>query len=291
MKKIGMIVAVEMKAVLERYGTPQEEKEYPGYRVLVYEAEDYIIYALNCGAGEIAAAAATQFLISQMQVDFIVNFGVVGGLTEEMTKTKMCVVESVVHYDFDTTEVDAVEVGRYLTYPDIYIPTTPDLVEKAENLQPDLKRVVCASGDKFIGNPEKKKEMHRVFGAGYLRNGGGGDCPHQQPQPGCPALLLKIVSDSVSEERRSSGGNWSMRRRFVWILWTRSFGSFDCGNAWPVIAAAQPFMSPGCKAPASPGAGRRAMGSHHLPVASDSTVPAGPELAATDEKCPYLTGR
>lgn len=48
MKKIGMIVAVEMKAVLERYGTPQEEKEYPGYRVLVYEAEDYIIYALNC---------------------------------------------------------------------------------------------------------------------------------------------------------------------------------------------------------------------------------------------------
>lgn len=43
-----------------------------------------------------AAAAATQFLISQMQVDFIVNFGVVGGLTEEMTKTKMCVVESVV---------------------------------------------------------------------------------------------------------------------------------------------------------------------------------------------------
>ena len=39
MKKIGMIVAVEMKAVLERYGTPQEEKEYPGYRVLVYEAE------------------------------------------------------------------------------------------------------------------------------------------------------------------------------------------------------------------------------------------------------------
>ena len=207
MKKIGMIVAVEMKAVLERYGTPQEEKEYPGYRVLVYEAEDYIIYALNCGAGEIAAAAATQFLISQMQVDFIVNFGVVGGLTEEMTKTKMCVVESVVHYDFDTTEVDAVEVGRYLTYPDIYIPTTPDLVEKAENLQPDLKRVVCASGDKFIGNPEKKKEMHRRRGLSSPATA-----------TGCPACSLKLCQTASAEERRSSGGNWSMRRRFVWIL-------------------------------------------------------------------------
>ena len=135
MKKIGMIVAVEMKAVLERYGTPQEEKEYPGYRVLVYKAEDYIIYVLNCGAGEIAAAAGAQFLISEMKVDLIVNFGVVGGLTEEMSKTKMCVVERVVHYDFDTTEVDAGEVGRYFSYPDIYIPTTPDLVEKAVVVQ------------------------------------------------------------------------------------------------------------------------------------------------------------
>ncbi len=49
-------------------------------------------YALNCGAGE--AALQPQFLISQMQVDFIVNFGVVGGLTEEMTKTKMCCCEA-----------------------------------------------------------------------------------------------------------------------------------------------------------------------------------------------------
>ena len=77
-------MAVMSGAKVKLGATPQEEKEYPGYRVLVYEAEDYIIYALNCGAGEIAAAAATQFLISQMQDDFIENFGVVGGLTEEM---------------------------------------------------------------------------------------------------------------------------------------------------------------------------------------------------------------
>ena len=197
MKKIGMIVAVEMKAVLERYGTPQEEKEYPGYRVLVYEAEDYIIYARELRGRRDCCSCSTQFLISQMQVDFIVNFGVVGGLTEEMTKTKMCVVESVVHYDFDTTEVDAVEVGRYLTYPDIYIPTTPDLVEKAENLQPDLKRVVCASGDKFIGNPEKKKEMHRVFGADICEMEAAGIVLTSNRNR-VPCLLIKIVSDSVS---------------------------------------------------------------------------------------------
>ncbi len=142
-----------------------------------------------------------------MQVDFIVNFGVVGGLTEEMTKTKMCVVESVVHYDFDTTEVDAVEVGRYLTYPDIYIPTTPDLVEKVENLQPDLKRVVCASGDKFIGNPEKKEGNAQGIWGQISREMEAAGIVSPANRNRVPCLLIKIVSDSVS-----GGGAEEFRR-------------------------------------------------------------------------------
>ena len=49
------------------------------------------------GPGEIAAASGTQFLISEYHVDIVMNFGVVGGLTEEMSKTKVCIVEKVVH--------------------------------------------------------------------------------------------------------------------------------------------------------------------------------------------------
>ena len=48
----------------------------------------------------------TQFLISKFDVDLIVNFGVVGGLTPEMELAKTCIVESVIHYDFDTSEAD-----------------------------------------------------------------------------------------------------------------------------------------------------------------------------------------
>lgn len=196
MKKVGMIVAVEIRTVLEQYGAPQGEKEYSGYRVLIYEAEDYIIYVLNCGAGEIAAAAGTQFLISQLQVDLIVNFGVAGGLTEEMARTKTCVVERVVHYDFDTTEADGGEVGRYFSYPDIYIPTTPELVEKVLELQPTLRRGICASGDKFIGDPKKKMEMHRVFGADICEMEAAGIVLTSNRNR-VPCLLIKTVADSI----------------------------------------------------------------------------------------------
>ena len=81
MKKIGLLVAVEMGAVLERYGEPQEKQTLCGFELLRYDNEAYSIYAVNSGAGEIAAAAATELLIAVCGVDLVVNFGVVGGLS------------------------------------------------------------------------------------------------------------------------------------------------------------------------------------------------------------------
>ena len=100
MKTIGMIVAVELQSVLKRYGAKLvKRKETAGYQVLEYETDQYRMVIVNCGPGEIAAASGTQFLISEYHVDIVMNFGVVGGLTEEMSKTKVCIVEKVVHYD------------------------------------------------------------------------------------------------------------------------------------------------------------------------------------------------
>ena len=85
MKKIGMIVAVEMDAVLQLYGAPKGKEKRGGFTVYTYENTDYVLYVLNSGAGELGAAAATQLLISVYEAELIVNFGVVGGLTEAMT--------------------------------------------------------------------------------------------------------------------------------------------------------------------------------------------------------------
>ena len=68
MKKIGLLVAVEMDAVLTRYGAPQETQQVDGFEVLRYENESYTVFAVNAGAGEIAAAAATQPLSRTAQI-------------------------------------------------------------------------------------------------------------------------------------------------------------------------------------------------------------------------------
>lgn len=197
MKIIGMLVAVEIQSVLKRYGAKLVEgKETAGYQVLEYETDQYRMVILNCGPGEIAAASGTQFLISEYHVDVVINFGVVGGLTKEMSKTKVCIVEKVVHYDFDTSAADHTEVGRYLQYSDIFIPTTQSLHDKASDIHPELVSVVCASGDRFIADPKQKRKMHEMFGADICEMEAAGivlTCHRNQ----MPCMLIKCVSDGI----------------------------------------------------------------------------------------------
>ena len=50
-KIIGMLVAVEIEAVLQRYGERLEDVSESGYSIKRLEADDYIMYILKSGAG------------------------------------------------------------------------------------------------------------------------------------------------------------------------------------------------------------------------------------------------
>lgn len=200
MKRIGMLVAVdrEMLSVFERFGEAGEKVSYPGFEVLTYRNDTYVLYIVRSGAGEIAAAAATQFLISVIHVDMVLNFGVVGGLTEEMARAKLCVVEKVVHYDFDTSPIDRTRVGQYLELPDEFIPVDRELLDTVSALRPDLKHVVCASGDKFVADPAKKAALHEMFGADICEMEAAAialTCYRCE----MPCLLMKAVSDGLTD--------------------------------------------------------------------------------------------
>ena len=196
MKKIGMLVAVEMGAVLSRYGTARSVETRHGFEVRTYEMDGYTLHVMHSGAGEIAAAAAAALLIDRYEVELLVNFGVVGGLTAEMAQTKTCVVEKVVHYDFDTSAYDGTLPGQYAEYPDVYLPATASLVERAVQIAPELKRVICASADKFVDGQEAKSALHEKFGADICEMEAAAvvlTCNRSD----VPCLLIKTVSDGL----------------------------------------------------------------------------------------------
>ena len=198
MKKIGMIVAIEreMASVLNRYGTAAEVKTISGFTVHTYENDGYTLYVLNCGAGEIWAAAGVQFLITQFQVEMIVNFGVVGGLTPEMAQTHTCIVKKVVQHDFDLSPIDPVVRGEHEEFGGLYIPVSDDLVTRALEIEPSLKPVICASGDQFIDSAEEKQALHETYDADICEMEAAAIAMvcHRN---GIPCLLIKTVSDSL----------------------------------------------------------------------------------------------
>ena len=198
MKRLGMLVAVEMDAVLRRYGTAKRVEKRHGFEMHLYDMGEYEVYVLRSGAGEIAAAAAAELLIDRYEVELIVNFGVVGGLTAEMAQTKTCVVEKVVHYDFDTTEYDHCLPGQYMGYEDAYLRPDPALIHKAVALFPQLKRVTCASGDKFVAGEAAKSALHERWGADICEMEAAAvvlTCD----RAGIPCLLIKTVSDGLTQ--------------------------------------------------------------------------------------------
>ena len=197
-KRIGLLVAMEMDSVFSRYGTPGKTERRGGFNVYCYENEAYALFVIHSGVGEIAAAGAAELLIDRYEVEMIVNFGVVGGLTEEMAKTKTCVVTRVVHYDFDLSGIDPVAPAQYPGFSDAYLPADQTLVEKALALCPDLKPVTCASADKFVGTREDKERLHRLYGAEICEMESAAvllTCLRNE----IPCLMIKAVSDGLNE--------------------------------------------------------------------------------------------
>lgn len=197
MKNIGMIVAVEINSVSKRYGAPSTSGLAGGFPVYTYRLGEDLLHVLHTGAGELAAAAGTQALISELSCSLIVNFGVVGGLTPEMSLAKTCIVEKVIHYDFDGGSYSGLSVGHYIGEDSPFVTPTPELVSAATALCPGLKRVTCASADKFVEGEEKKTYLNKTFGADICEMEAAGivyTCRRNK----IPCLLIKAVSDGIT---------------------------------------------------------------------------------------------
>ena len=197
MKNIGMIVAVEINSVSKRYGEPASTGLAGGFPVYTYDLGENLLHVLHTGAGEIAAAAGTQALISELKCGLIVNFGVVGGLTPEMSIAKTCIVERVIHYDFDGGSYSGLSVGHYLGEASPFVSPTEELVALATELCPELKRVTCASADKFVEGEKNKTHLNKTFGADICEMEAAGivyTCRRNK----VPCLLIKAVSDGIT---------------------------------------------------------------------------------------------
>lgn len=161
--KIGFFTAMEKEAAsFVENVKPQKIADFVVYEFALGEHD--AVLCMPPSVGEIAAAAACQLLISRYNVDCVLNFGIVGGVTEQMSSEKAVYVGSVVHYDMDTSQIDKCPVGYYECFDGTIVYCDKALLDKALNILP-LPVVRCASADKFVADPKQKSLLASRFDA------------------------------------------------------------------------------------------------------------------------------
>lgn len=212
---IGIFTAMQKEAAsFIQNVAPERVGEFTVYRFKL-GLHDAVL-CLPPSVGEIAAAAACQLLISRFGAQVMLNFGVVGGLTEEMCKQKAVYVGSVCHYDMDTSQVDNCPVGYYGCFGSIAVQCDDKMLQRASSILP-LPIVRCASADKFIAEPEQKMQLHNSFGADI--------CDMESAAfvftcklNGVPCLSVKCIADTLfggAEEYEANSASASQMFRML----------------------------------------------------------------------------
>ena len=193
--KIGIFTAMEKESATFRANATQKIS-HGAFDVYVFTLGAHEAF-LCCPptVGEIAAASACQLLISEYHVDAILNFGVVGALTAEMSLAQTVLVGSVVHYAMDTEKIDGYPRGRYPCFDDVAVPCDGHLISAALQVE-KLPLVRCASADVFVCDPTEKSALNANFGAEICDMESAGilfTCKFNK----IPCLLVKCISDSL----------------------------------------------------------------------------------------------
>lgn len=166
MKKIGIIFAMNEELV-EFRKMIEIEKEYNIFDLKFYEGSinDKILVLVECGIGKVNAARVTQILIDNMNVDYIFNVGVAGGISDKLSVCDIVIGEKLIQHDFDLTAFNHEKgyipnVGKYID-SDLYLLNIANSCSDGLNVH----RGIIASGDIFCTDKNMSDKINKKFNA------------------------------------------------------------------------------------------------------------------------------
>ena len=171
MKKIGIIFAME-EEINELLKYLKLKNKYEIFDLLFYEGLIYDIEVIlvESGVGKVNSARTTQILIDNMQVDYIFNIGVAGGVSDSLNVLDIVIGSNLVQHDFDITAFHH-EKG-YISNVGENIQSNPDLIKKMKEIISKLPEANCkakigtiVSGDIFCTDVDLKNNIRKDFSA------------------------------------------------------------------------------------------------------------------------------
>jgi len=167
---IGIIAAMaEELEILLKDLTLESKKEKANmtfHKGKLYEKD---VVAVVCGIGKVNSAICTQILVSEYNVDKVINVGVAGGIGKEIYPGDIVIAENLVQHDMDTTAFGD-KMGQIPRLDTFDFKCDKEMVSLAKRACEEITELNSftgriASGDQFVANLEKIQWLDKEFGA------------------------------------------------------------------------------------------------------------------------------
>ena len=197
---IGIIAAmnVEMEGLRAHMENPVSETVSGVTFVRGTIAGREVVTAV-CGIGKVFAALCAQTMILRYAPEAVINTGVAGTLTDELTIGNLAVSSCVVQHDMDTSAIGD-PVGLISGINKIEIPADRTLIRRlcaaAQAIGVRALTGCIASGDQFVASPGRKTFITDTFSAIACEMEGAavGQVCYVNQVPFC---VLRAISDSA----------------------------------------------------------------------------------------------
>ena len=160
------------------------------------------VIVVKCGIGKVNAGRCVQILADKFSVDAVVNTGIGGGIGDGLAVADIVIGTELVQHDFDVTGFGYAK--GYMFSGDKDKPTLykcdSKLIEKLKNASKEcldekkIKTGRIATGDVFVSDFEKKKEIKETFDAMVCEMEGGA-IAQTAVANGLPFVVVRAISD------------------------------------------------------------------------------------------------
>jgi len=168
-KIIGIIGAmdIEVNGLIARM-TETESKAIGGFVFTKGKIFGKDVVISKCGIGKVFGSMCAQTMILEYSPSCIINSGVAGALSEELSIMDAVIATGVIQHDMDTSPLgDPKGLISGINIVEIKSnDSVSNILEKASiELGVNSVRGIIASGDQFIANRERKEEIKALFNA------------------------------------------------------------------------------------------------------------------------------
>ena len=197
---IGIIAAmnVEMDGLRAHMESPVRET-VSGIEFVRGVIEGREVVTAVCGIGKVFAALCAQTMILRYAPEAVINTGVAGTLTDELSIGNLAVSACVVQHDMDTSAIGD-PVGLISGINMVEIPADRALTDRlcaaAQTVGVKTLTGCIASGDQFVASPGRKTFIADTFSAIACEMEGAavGQVCYVNRVPFC---VLRAISDSA----------------------------------------------------------------------------------------------